>query len=503
MKKNLISNFTPRQPFTYLLASISFFLTAFGIGHLLHTLLHPFVGEPFALVFAVFLGGVISGTVQWYIVGMGWPVFFKRAIIDFNYDVDSCMDRLVALVKSVPQIFTLLPHLLVPLGASVVSGVGAASSFSLVISSTDIQAHKQRSAGAQVSSPIRSFADAYSDLGAQLISLSEEASSLALAEKRGDITCTNDLSNRQNCGPKCRLRQRQAAALEQAAEDASILASNARTLAVQFASADSVDTQRELYAEAAELRGNTKQPQIAATLRGLAQELSAPITDPDTGRTVECRDEHFAQSLSEVAETISRRIDLPLSAPRSESAGLDDTALCIMKRFGSLTGLWDACDAPISAAVDSSIMLAGAVELALIILIYTSVSDSHKNGKLTSRQEEFMNSARKLPDEKRAQMSQIVKLLEVYLWYSEPNKVFLAVPQYGPVKCRDEADFLLTSLNPSEGKPTGVNLDMQEADPRWLKRRKILGGARLFRIYKLTKKDRHFIRQMKRDLTMA
>lgn len=455
---------------TFLVAAVSFCATGLGLIALFASGL-GFLGSLWLILAgAITLGGALSFAVQFGIQA-GWTDFAMHG-------------------------FKALPQLVLGIFCSLISWVGAAGGWAMAIDGEDIRRSMQSEEGAALVLPLTTFASGFADLQAEMEILSQQADDLARRETSGRVTCDGDTFTGEACGPKCRLRQRHAASLRSAKDEIAGVGKQARDIALDVASTDDAEAQRALYAEAAEVQGNSDQKRVAITLRGMASELSGPTTDRETGAALTCRDARFSEDLERMATRIETRVELPSTAPEIAEPKLSDTSICAARRALSLVGLASPCSHPVS---DVPLFLALGIEGTLVLLAFAYAGDQRRRGLIRSELEEFMASTQeRTPDEKR-RLAWLLQAEGLYIWQGGRKGPFVAVPIDGSVEAV-RCGLRFKRFVAAAGKKI-PRCPIQEVDANWCEARAdAFGPATRYDLYRMPRGVEDLFRRLERDM---
>ena len=395
----------------------------------------------------------------------------------------------------------LLPfNVIAAVSVSAVSWLGGAGGALLVASHADLLMAQQQEEVAGTTVPVRAFANDFADLRADVTSLAGRASELSEVETRSGGTCRNDTNPGGGCGPRCRLRERHAGELAQIESLAERLENQARDIAIEMSTAEDIEAQRELYAQAARLQANADQRRIVDALQSVAQDLSGPVLDihPQTGRETEftCEDPEFSGRLAELAEVAGERVELPETAPRAQSVDLSDGLECVVSRAGEILFGTEPCSAGVS---DGPLLAAAVLEALIVVFLLVEAMRHREEGRVPTRPERFQGAAkRKLTESEHATCRWLVRANGIYRWTGR-NASFIAVPVDGNVEAHADGTRLANYFR--EARPQYVNIPLAELEPGWVSARAdIFGDATVFNLYRFSAEAALRVQQAEREM---
>lgn len=204
------------------------------------------------------------------------------------------------------------------IGLSMISGAWAASAWLRVLNGDDIQ----QVLDIRVFEGVAGHLITFSEQAEQVMYIATEVETHSLAMAKLEVSkgtsCENAGAVVRACGPRCEMRKALATESSRFMADAAALSDKALDIAT-LPSKTNQSVIDEAYAEARNLMRN-------GTLRELgrwADETQARFRNgfvhPDgQGKTFMCRDAKMEALLAGLSETASRKVDLPVVAPRVE-----------------------------------------------------------------------------------------------------------------------------------------------------------------------------------------
>lgn len=395
----------------------------------------------------------------------------------------------------------LLPfNVIAAVSVSAVSWLGGAGGALLVASHADLLVAQQQQEVAGTTVPVRAFANDFADLRADVTSLARRAAQLSEVETRSGGTCRNDTNPGGGCGPRCRLRQRHADELSQIEEIAKGLENRARDIAIEMSTAEDIEAQRALYAQAARLQANSDQRRVVDALQSVARDLSGPILDihPQTGHETEftCEDPDFAARLAELAVAAGERVELPETAPRAQSVDLSDGLECVAARAGEILFGTDPCPAGVS---DGPLLAAAVLEALIVVFLLVEAMRHREEGRVPTRPQRFQEATkRKLTDADYATCRWLVQASGTYRLTGRKSS-FIAVPVDGNVEAHADGTRLANYFR--ESRPQYVSIPLAELEPGWVRARAdIFGDARVFNLYRFSAEATLRVQQAEREI---
>lgn len=372
-----------------------------------------------------------------------------------------------------------LPNAAVALCFSVVSWFCAAGGLVIVEDHIAMKAEKQQEQASTFAAPLAAFAERNSRVAGEMQALSQQALDLADREQRIGGTCPDDVAPGGTCGPRCRLRQRHADELEEAASIARRLAERATHLSVDIASAGDVAAERSVYREARGLAVDPRRSTMEMLLRQAVQELAGPVQDPVTGSTFTCIDPGFRAEIERLLGSIDTSIALPAAPPVAQTVDMSDALKAVAKQIGA----W-ARGETADYIGPLPLLLATALETMIVALLLVEARQRRSLGLFVRPEDEREMTPLPLDPTSRAMIERVLEALATYAVSAGPLGDYLAVPLDGAEAARAEALDVVRYFRLRS--PVATAVPLEQLEPEWVRGRiDRCGHASAFDLYRL------------------
>jgi hypothetical protein len=323
----------------------------------------------------------------------------------------------------------LMPGVLVltlGLMASTLSFLGGAAGIAYLQTWEAMEAEARTRQGDATAEALEGLSRRLSTEAGTLRALAREASLRAADEEAGRPTCVNDTATGSACGPRCRLRQRQQAALEAQSGGLDATAGRAAALVDALRLAPGTTEQRAVYEEARRLSRAPERRNTAETLRRLAGEFGRPLTDPVSGTPFQCDDPDTATRLTEATMRIEAPAEMPARPPQAVRVSVADAVPCVIARVGGWAGLGAGCASDTVTA--QHVGLALALELATVLCLVGGARRLRQWGGDPRALDRRHAALRPPTAEERSTAAWLVAAAAAHLVDLAPEGCFVAVP---------------------------------------------------------------------------
>lgn len=392
--------------------------------------------------------------------------------------------------------------LLAGIAMSLTSGVFAGASWTTFTESTIVERRIHQRETGKATAPLWRFSEIQAGVAAEAETLATVADDKKRIEETEGGSCAGDRKVKL-CGPKCRLRQRQATLFDQIAVEARTLSDEATGIAGRFGRGADDEALTLAFVDARRLAGGPMRARMITRLQGQLRGFSEGWRDPGADGVFICRDPEMVTAINDLIAAVDTEVVFPDTPPsRVELQFLDSLEVATGKMMSlalrAVTGAADESDLENDVAYGLAIGIA--IELLIIWLIALDMGLRREEGSLRGPLDCRLCSARPMKPNQRADYQLILDSLRS-MSLSAGGVEFLAVPIDGDPAAAARIAAIAERLGLPPHRHAGDGVDLAAIKPAWVAARDALhGGARRFRLFKITAAVRAWRRTAAQDL---